>query len=121
MFAMPLFASAAVPDEYRTEVRDVLLAGKIAPDITVDQFESFVNVLSAKAYKANVTGTDLTQARVDALLGAAASAVIPPATQNTARVPNVSVLWGTVAALLLIILVMRYWRRMHNGGALGAA
>lgn len=117
---IPLILYAqAVPEEYRDEVRAVLLSGYISPEITSDEFETFVDVLSDKAYSANVTGADITSARVEALLGAAAGFDGSVSAARTIREPNVGALWGTVAFLILIGLIARYYRRMHQGGALG--
>jgi hypothetical protein len=116
----PVVANAQnVPDEYRDEIRAVLLSGTISPDVDVAEFESFVDALSVQAYNANITGADLTSVKVEALLGAAAGFDAPLSGANTVRQPNVSVLWGTVAMLILIAIIGRYYRRMHNGGALG--
>ena len=117
---LPVHSHAqTVPEEYRDEIRAVLLSGTISDDIDADEFEAFVDALADKAYSANVTGDDITNARVEALLGAAAGFDAPAGGGQPIREPNVSVLWGTVAFLALVGLVARYYHRMHQGGALG--
>ncbi len=114
-----LAATQSIPEEYRDEIRAVLLSGTISSDVDAAHFEQFVDVLSNKAYNANVTGADLTEARVESLLAAAAGFDGTGTSQPVTREPNVSVLWGTVAGILLVIIISRYYRRLHNGGALG--
>ena len=122
LMVLPFIALAAtqpVPEEYRDEIRAVLLSGNISSDVDAAQFEQFVGVLSQKAYNANVTGADLTEARVESLLAAAAGFNGMGTTQPVPREPKVSVLWGAVAGLILIVIITRYYRRLHNGGAFG--
>lgn len=108
-----------VPEAYRDEIRAVLLSGTISDDIDAAEFEAFVDALTERAYSANVTGADITSARVEALLGAAAGFDASASGGRSIREPNVGVLWGTVAFLVLVGLIARYYRRMHQGGALG--
>ncbi len=120
--SLPLFVHAqnTVPQEYKKEIRDVLLSGKISSNVNSGQFDAFVDALSQKAYSANVTGADLTDARVEALLGSAVTGFNSAAAQAPqTREPNGLFLWGTVALLILIGLVARKYRRMYYGGALG--
>ena len=114
-----LIYAQGVPADYREEVRAVLLSGRIDTDITESQFEDFVDALSEEAYNANVTGAEITSARAEALLSAAAGFDQPQQNTNTIREPKVGILWGTVALLLLMLIVGRYYRRMHQGGGLG--
>ncbi|MBI4068344.1 hypothetical protein HY413_02975 [Candidatus Kaiserbacteria bacterium] len=118
-FPFVVLAAPSIPEEYRDEIRAVLLSGDISADIDATQFEQFVDVLAQKAYNANVTGADLTEARVESLLAAAAGFDGTGTSQPVIREPNVSVLWGSVAGMLLVIIISRYYRRLHNGGALG--
>ena len=115
----PIVSYAEVPEEYREEIRAVLLSGTIAPEIEESEFEAFVDALSNKAFDANITGADITSARVEALLGAAAGFDAPQTSEGRVREPQVGVLWGTVALLLLMMIIGRYYRRLHQGGALG--
>jgi hypothetical protein len=110
-----------VPEEYRDEIRSVLLSGTIGSDVSIEEFEAFVDTLSTKAYNANVTGADLNNARVEALLGAAAGFDTPVGGNVTGeeRKPDAGMLWGAVALVLLIGYLTRFWTRLYHGGALG--
>ncbi len=119
LLLVPVAAYAqTVPEQYREEIRAVLLAGTIGSDVDEQEFEHFVDALSLEAYNANVTGADLTQVQVESLVSAVGGFDAEPVQKNAVREPNVGVLWGTVALLLLILIIGRYYRRMHQGGAL---